>query len=414
MRYELGMIDRYAIAVTGSVMENASFFKATLDEQADAEKLLAAVKTALQYHPLFKCKMCYDKRYYLEEIENEEIILFHTDTENRPKEFGKNTNGYLFQICYYENTVSLEWCHAVTDGRGAIRFFSDILSAYFGLQMPKIPAKFPLELGLESIYDKSVKPLGQIKQPAGFNAKDLAVIPNGYKCTSHVLKVPAAEVMRVAKKIDATPAAILVPLFCRAVRAHLPEDAKNRNVSCSIVVDCRAPSKLETMHNFVGTKLITYQDKFDDFDLPKLSTIYRGILDLFVQPENIIAAATNFMDDTGFLYTMRPLALQKIVIKTVSKIVKRRMNNFAFTYLGRVPFPEEVKSRLLDFNFRSWPDIGDCVIAAVDLNGTLIIDVCENYADKGIVSTFIDICKKYGMNIEDTGSNTFEQANLRF
>ena len=58
MRYELGIMDRYAIAVTGSVMENASFFKATLDEQTDAEKLLAAVKTALEYHPLFKCKMC--------------------------------------------------------------------------------------------------------------------------------------------------------------------------------------------------------------------------------------------------------------------------------------------------------------------------------------------------------------------
>lgn len=413
MRYELGIMDRYAIAVTGSVMENASFFKATLDEQTDAEKLLAAVKTALEYHPLFKCKMCYDKQYYLEDNENEEIILFHTDTENRPKEFGKNTNGYLFQICYYENTVSLEWCHAVTDGRGAIRFFSDILSAYFGMQMPNIPEKFPLKLGFENIYDKSVKPLGQIKQPAGFNAKDLAVIPNGYKCTSHVLKVSAAQVLRVAKKIDATPAAILVPLFCRAVRAHLPAGAKNRNVSCSIVVDLRAPSKLETMHNFVGTKLITYQDKFDDFDLPKLSTIYRGILDLFVQPENIISAATDFIDDTGFLYTMRPLALQKVVIKTVNKIVKRRMNNFAFTYLGRVPFPEGVKAHLLDFNFRSWPDIGDCVIAAVDLNGTLIIDVCENYVDKGIVNTFIDICKKYGMDIEDTGSNTFEQANLR-
>ena len=219
--------------------------------------------------------------------------------------------------------------------------------------------------------------------------------------------------MRVAKKIDATPAAILVPLFCRAVRAHLPESAKNRNVSCSIVVDCRAPSKLETMHNFVGTKLITYQDKFDDFDLPKLSTIYRGILDLFVQPENIIAAATDFMDDTGFLYTMRPLALQKVVIKTVSKIVKRRMNNFAFTYLGRVPFPEEVKSRLLDFNFRSWPDIGDCVIAAVDLNGTLIIDVCENYADKDVVESFIRICKDAGINFEETKTTVFEQANLR-
>ena len=41
-----------------------------------------------------------------------------------------------------------------------------------------------------------------------------------------------------------------------------------------------------------------------------------------------------------------------------------------------------------DFNLRSWPDIGDCVLAAADLNGTLILDVCENYADKGVVVSY--------------------------
>ena len=71
--------------------------------------------------------------------------------------------------------------------------------------------------------------------------KDLKTIANGYKCTSHVLKVETAEVLRAAKKNDATPTAILVPLFCRAIREHLPENIHNRNVSCGIVVDCRKP-----------------------------------------------------------------------------------------------------------------------------------------------------------------------------
>ena len=413
MRYELGNMDRYSMAANGTVMENASFFKATLDDSVDAARLLSAVKTTLQYHPLFRCKMMYDKQYYLEDNDNPEIPIFHTDTEHRPKEFGKNTNGYLFQICYDENTVSFEWCHAITDGRGAIRFFSNILDSYFGVEMPEVPAEFPLALGYESVYDKSVKPIGQIKQPNGFKAKDMKAVKNGYKCTSHVLKVQTADVLLVAKKIDASPTAILVPLFCRAIRAHLPKDAKNRNVSCTVMVDCRGPMQMDTMHNFMNMKLITYQDKYDAYDLAKLSTIYRGLLDLYMQPENIIWSCTQQKDSTDFLYRIRPLALQKAIMKQVAKVLKKTMNNTAFTYLGRVPFSEEVKSHLRDFNFRSWPDIGDCVMAAADLNGTLILDVCENYADKGVVDSFVQICRAFDLDIEETQVTVFEQANVR-
>lgn len=413
MRYELGNLDRYSIAINGSVMENSGFFKATVDEKVDADRLLKAIKTALDYHPLFKCKMSYKKKYYLEDNIGAEIVLFNTDTDSRPKEFGKNTNNYLFQVCYFDNEISFEWCHAVSDGRGAIAFFSAILDAYFGVELPPVPTEFPLELGFESIYDKSVKPFGQIKQPPGFKAKDMKTIDNGYKCTSHILKAETSEVMRVAKKVDATPAAIIVPLFCRAIREHLPKEVKNRNVSCGVVVDMRGLLNMQTMHNFFANKVITYQDRFDTYDLPELSTVYRGILDLFVQPENLIWACTDLKDSTDFLYNMRPLKLQKAVVKVVCKIIKRTMNNMGFTYLGKVPFSDEVKSRLKDFNFRSWPDIGDCVLAAVDLNGTLIIDVCENYYDKGVVDSFIRICREIGINIEEYQTTTFEQANVR-
>ncbi|MCR5002534.1 MAG: hypothetical protein K6A71_12155 [Lachnospiraceae bacterium] len=413
MRYELGNMDRYSAAVMGSVMENSSYMKAVLDETVDPDRLMKAVKTALEYHPLFKCKLSYDKQYYLEDNNDAELILFNADTHNRPKEYGKNTNGYLFQICYFENTVSLEWCHAVTDGRGSSRFFSTILDSYFGVELPEIPKEFPLKLGYESVYDKSVKPIGQVKQPAGFRAKDMKVIDNGYKCTSHVLKVETAKVLKVAKKSGTTPTAILVPLFCRAVRKHLPESAKNHNVSCGIVMDCREPMKMDTMHNFVYNKVITYQDRFDSYDINKLSTVYRAILDLSLQPENIIWACTDMKDSTDFLYTLRPLMLQKIVLRSVSILIKQTMNNIGFTYLGRVPFSEAVKSHMQDFTFRSWPDIGACVIAAADLNGTLILDVCENYTDKGVVNSFINICKNFDINMTETETTVFEQANLR-
>ena len=94
MKYELGNMDRYSIAVNGSVMENSSYMKATLDETVDAEKLMRSVKAALDHHPLFKCKMSYKKQYFLEDNDNAEIVLFNADTGDKCRAQGKRSENY--------------------------------------------------------------------------------------------------------------------------------------------------------------------------------------------------------------------------------------------------------------------------------------------------------------------------------
>ena len=87
--------------------------------------------------------------------------------------------------------------------------------------------------------------------------------------------------------------------------------------------------------------------------------------------------------------------------------------NFVFTYLGKVDLPNEVMSGLVDFNFRSWPDFSECNVAAIDFNGTLILNICENFRDKQIIPDLIDICSAAGIHFETVDELTFEQANLR-
>ncbi len=72
----------------------------------------------------------------------------------RPLAFGDATNGFLWQMCYDEYIVSFEWCHAISDGKGAFSFFSSVLCHYFGVNRSVEPA---LELGLESLYNKKEK-----------------------------------------------------------------------------------------------------------------------------------------------------------------------------------------------------------------------------------------------------------------
>ena len=169
MKYQMGVMDLYPISANKTQMENNPFFQAKLKEPVDAERLHAAVKQSLGKHPLFACTLRYEKGYYLE-TNDKEFLLIRAAEENRPLAFGDATNGFLWQMCYDDHTISFEWCHAVTDGKGAYAFFSSVLCHYFGVDRPVEPA---LGLGLESLYNKAEKGIPQKKQGPGFAANAL-------------------------------------------------------------------------------------------------------------------------------------------------------------------------------------------------------------------------------------------------
>ena len=160
MRHQLGVMDLYPISANKTPMENNPFFQVKLKEPVNAERLHTAVKQSLGEHPLFACTLRYKKGYYLETNEKE-FLLIRAAEENRPLAFGDATNGFLWQMCYDEYTISFEWCHAISDGKGAFAFFSSVLCHYFGVEMSIEPA---LDLGLESLYNNAEKGIPQKKQ----------------------------------------------------------------------------------------------------------------------------------------------------------------------------------------------------------------------------------------------------------
>ena len=87
--------------------------------------------------------------------------------------------------------------------------------------------------------------------------------------------------------------------------------------------------------------------------------------------------------------------------------------NFVLTYLGKMDLGEEVMKGIYDFSFRSWTDFGECNLAAIDFGGTLVLNICENFYNKGIVKDFIDICNEKGIHFEIEKEYEYEQANLR-
>ena len=88
-------------------------------------------------------------------------------------------NGYLFKVYYYENRISVDFFHAITDGYGASRFFMTLVAVYLRLTGKDIPNG-------EAVLDINEKPHdGECEDAYLKNVKSKAKAKRIYKFTYH-------------------------------------------------------------------------------------------------------------------------------------------------------------------------------------------------------------------------------------
>lgn len=411
MRYELGLMDMYPIEASGSVVENDPMFKAVLKEDVDPVKLEDAVYRALRFHPLFGTQVEFDGMYYLT-TNNRPIRLINAKEADRPKQFGRSTNGFPWQMCWSGREITLEWCHGVTDGKGALDFLTTVLSMYCGVKYPDVPRHVDLGLGLEPFFDRKEKGIGWKEQPSGFPADALPLIHRGYKAECHVIKGSTAQLLKTAKENGGSPVAVLAILLSKAIRKHLPQELRNRNVATEVAVDLRKAFGYETQHNCVEFMKLTYQDRHDEMGFSAAVRDFKAVLDHDRIRENVVRRVTERIMEFRLINRIPGRTPRKKAMALLAKLLKRVDCNADLTYIGRCAFPQEVLDQIEDFHFRVWPDFGGCIMAAIDFNGVFNINFSENFYEKGIAEDFVQLCREHGMDFAVTDCFEFEQGQF--
>ncbi len=412
MRYELAFKDKVMYALIGTKAEISPAFVMKFKTDIDGARLTKAVQDAIIKYPIVGCRFSEKGGIHYEENSGP-LPIVNAPLEKKPRYFGRDTNGYLWQITYYGPDLSFDRSHVVSDGRGWLAFFKLVMRYYYGLGDDTGSSKYP-EKELEDFADASAKGYARTAQPKGFRRSSVPFIRrrnDAGEC--HILTADMKQVLAAAHKVEASPATILAPLFSRALRANMKRGTKNRHVSCIIPIDARGPLKFDTTHNGIGEAEITYRDRFDGMDLSTVSTIYRAILDLQVQPESMIEHITKQYRSYTPILNIKFKGLQKLIFRIAGSYAKSHQANFVLTYLGKASFAPEVLSDLSEYYVRSWHQFMDCNISAVDLNGTLFINVIENYQNKKIIDDFIHICHDAGIDLKKLRTYTDRQMTYK-
>ena len=93
---------------------------------------------------------------------------------------------------------------------------------------------------------------------------------------------------------------------------------------------------------------------------------------------------------------------QELVWETVKKqaIEKRKHYcNFNFSYMGTLPFDDEIMSHVVDFHAISLNENSDFGVLAYSFNGRIYLSICENYKND-LISALISTGEKLGINFE--------------
>lgn len=412
MRYNLGYMDKYPIEAAGSNIENNPMYRIVFKQTIDPIKLENAFLCAMKTFPLFKTQVLFDKEYFLQ-TNDKPLRLKRVSEDDRPKTFGKNTNGYPWQCCYSENKLTFEWLHGVSDGVGALNFLKEMLCCYFGVENNTPTYKFLVASGLEPFFDRKEKGKNYRVDPDGFSFKKFNKIENrGYQTDSYELVCNTSDILKLSKDVDSSISLVLTILFSKAIRMHLPSDLKNKNVACNVVMDLRRPLNYETMHNCVEYKRITYQDKHESMSFREVAREYKRILDNGRLVPNIVRAITERVTTFKLYHILPNKKFLKFCVKMVGLILKDLDCNFVVTYPGKIDLPKEVMQKIDNIDFKVWHDFGECIIACVDYNGRFNVNISENFAEKGIVEDFMRLSDNVGVHFKLQKTGIFEQAHF--
>ena len=403
-------MDQYPIEAAGSTIENNPMYRVFFKQPIDPIRLEESFLKAIKSYPLFGTKVAFDQEYYL--IDNDkQLKIIKAKEDERPRNFGRNTNDYPWMVCYEGKKMTFEWLHGITDGAGALDFLKQMLVYYCkGAEVPK--AKTLVAPGLEPFFDKNEKGINYAEEEGGFDIKNLPTLNRGYVSDYYCLKANTQEILALAKNTKSSVAPIMAALFAKALRMHLPASCKNKNVACNVVMDLRRPLNYATMHNCSEYKRITLTDYRNNLSYASLFKEYKHVLDEARLKPNIIRIITDRVKMFKMYHILPSKPFLKFCVKMVGLLMKNRDCNFVLTYPGKIDLPDDIKDKIDNIDFKVWHDFGQCILAAVDYEGNFNLNISINYQEKGIVEDFIKLSHGVGINWEVIETGLMEQSHF--
>ncbi len=310
----------------------------TMLDDVDGALMREAVQEAILRYPYLSVRAELEDGWYVLK-ENTAPIPVLESREPIPLG-GAEADGHLIAVRYFGRELEFELFHGLTDGCGNIRFMKTVFYYYcskkYGVLLDRDGVFLKEDpIPEEEINDPYPDAVSDEIVPEGRYVHKGAVqlFPEGTNGMWHsVIKLPEDAFLRFSKQSDGSPAVMTALLMARAVRVVLGETEKP--IVCGMAMDMRPVLKKPMAHHSVVSQLfLEYGKKQEKLELSHQATVFRGMVILQSQPENILTSVRNNIGFIKKLENLPDLAARKEFMRGV---VARSMyaDTFKVSYAG--------------------------------------------------------------------------------
>lgn len=317
-----------------------------------------------------------------------------------------------FRVLYYENRISVEFFHCITDGTGAKEFLKSLTWTYLYLLGKNIEnSDFvidPSSFVDEGEYKNEYINVKKAKATSGYvNKKALQLdgpLSKEKPCRVIHFRIPTSALKDVSHKYEAGLSAYLATLIYFSCKSAT--DETQGDISITIPVNMRKFLTSKTLRNFsLYTCLRRPVVGYSDFSAVchEWEKVLKNQIDKDIMLEMAGATAT-LMDNIRYL----PLPLKTFGSKALFKLYGDNIFTVALSNLGNCDLPESMLKEIEAMDFVLGTScINRIQIGVASVNDITTISVSKYTKDPSFEERMYQLLTADGLNVVVEGSGCY-------
>lgn len=384
--YRLDNIGTYYAAQAGRRLQTVFRYAAAMDEEVDPEVLQQALDRAVDRFPTFAVSLRTGLFWhYLVEAPAPRVR-----PEDQPicAPLHAGRSSVLCRVSWYGDRINFEVSHIVSDGRGSLAFFKELLRTYVALRYDvEVPESYTgsLTQSSEDSFDKNYEP----SQSGTASLSRAAHVPSPRRPDDPAYfeyHLSAAAVLSVARSWGVSLTSVVIAAAALAVRAQLRLRDLDRPIRIGVPVDLRDAFSSQTTRNFFGLTYVTFGPDSKDLGARELAREAQRQIGEAVRPENIKRRMNAMIKlEKNPLVRIAPVLLKDLGLVLANSQEGRAVST-TVSNLGRIVLDPAVADHVRNI---------DILTSSRDLNFTLCsvgddlsIGIATVYTELGVVRDF--------------------------
>lgn len=323
----------------------------SLTERVNPVVLQEALQLTIMRFPSFKMRLRSGMFwFYLEE--NKQLPLVEKENAHILEPIDKyQSRGYLFRVVYFENKITMEVFHTLTDGYGATEFMKSLVFCYLNLLDKNIDSEGKILVddenihekthdSFQKIYDKSVKPDRSEMRALHFKGTQY----DDYWLSVITGIIPKSQFKEIINKYNCSYTQFMVGLltYCANKVPYILEK-KKYPFQVFVAVDLRRLFPSKSLRNF--SMIVQSSMKLNsNTTLEECVKIAKEQLTERISEKYLLPRVIgNVKFEKMWILRLVPLVLKKIALKIGYARASSKSNSLCISNLGNIELPTDMR-----------------------------------------------------------------------